>query len=176
VIVLRCTAKLLERLPSQSDRAAVRSTSTLGDWYATLIRARRGHFILAMARESLLPVVVTGRDVRTFPNRLLDQVSAILESYGVPAEAVAREQEAMRNVVYTRTDDRSNVGVLTEFQRLLTFDLAESSDLSLLDLSLRLAWTPIVARNTFPVAATCKLFGVETPHRDRSQRAGIVLN
>jgi len=129
-----------------------------------------------MARETLLPVVVTGRDMRTFPERLAEQTAAILESYGVPAEAIAREREAMRDVVYTRTDDRSNIGVLTEFQRLLTFDLAEPSDLSLLDLSLRLASTPIVARNTFPVDATCKLFGVKPQRRDWCRRAEIVLN
>ncbi|HEY5946012.1 MAG TPA: hypothetical protein VIV40_11005 [Kofleriaceae bacterium] len=130
-----------------------------------------------MAREALLPVVVTGRDLRAFPDRLAQQVSAMLESYGVPAEAVAREREAMRHVVYARTDDRSNVGVLTEFQRLLTFDLSEPSELSLLDLSLRLAWTPIVARNTFPVTATCKLFGVEPPRRDWwQQRAETLIN
>ena len=80
-------------------------------------------------------------------------------------------------LVRTRTDDRSNVGVLTEFQRLLTYGLSEPSELSLLDLSLRLAWTPIVARKTFPVAATCKLFGVEAPRRDWwQQRAEIVVN
>lgn len=177
MIVVRCTTKLLDRLPEQSDPCGVRSTSTLGDWYATLIRTRRGHFVLAMAREALLPVVVTGRDVRTFPDRLAEQAGAMLESYGVPAEAVAREREAMRDVVCTRTDDRSNVGVLTEFQRLLTFDLSEPSELSLLDLSLRLAWTPIVARKTFPVHATCKLFGVESPCRDWWQQpAEIIVN
>ena len=47
---------------------------------------------MAMARATLLPVVVTGRDVRTFPGRLAEQVAAMLESYGVPTEAVARER------------------------------------------------------------------------------------
>lgn len=129
-----------------------------------------------MARETLLPVVVTGRDMRMFPNRLADQVSAMLESYGVPAEAIEREREAMRDVVYTRTDDRSNVGVLNEFQRLLSFDLSEPSGSSLIDLSLRLAWTPIVARKTFPADATCKLFGVESPRPYWQRRTEIVLN
>jgi hypothetical protein len=121
-----------------------------------------------MARETLLPVVVTGRDLRALPDRLVDQVSAILDSYGVPADAVANERDAMRDVGYTRTDDRSNVGVLTEFQRLLAFDLSDPSELTLLDLSLRLAWTPIVARKTFPVHATCKLFGVHAATGGRS--------
>jgi hypothetical protein len=114
----------------------------------------------------LLPVVVTGRELRTFPERLAQQVAAMLESYGVPAEAIAKEREAMRDVAYASTDDRSNVGVLGEFQRMLAFELAEPPELTLLDRSLRLAWTPIVARNTFPVHATCKLFGVEPPRRD----------
>jgi hypothetical protein len=178
VIVVRCTAKLLERLPARSDDPQeTLSTSRLGDWYATLIRTRRGHFVLAMARETLLPVVVTGRNLRGLPERLVEQVAAMLESYGVPAAAVASERDAMRDVAYTRTDDRSNVGVLTEYKRLLAFDLSEPSDLSLLDLSLRLAWTPIIARNTFPVDATCKLFGVEPPRRDWwQQRAETVVN
>lgn len=128
-----------------------------------------------MARETLLPVVVTGRDMRTFPDRLVDQVSAMLESYGVPAKAVERERDAMRDVIYARTDDRSNVGVLTEFQRLLSFDLSEPSELSLLDLSLRLASTPIFARNTFPFKATCELFGVEPPRRDWWKQQGETL-
>ena len=125
-----------------------------------------------MARETLLPVVVTARDLRALPERLIDQVSAMLESYGVPAEAVASERAAMRDVVYTRTDDRSNVGVLTEFQRLLAFYLAEPPELALLDVSLRLAWTPIVARNTFPIDATCRLFGVEPSRRHWWQQQG----
>jgi hypothetical protein len=131
-----------------------------------------------MARETLLPVVVTGRNLRAFPERLVEQVAATLESYGVSADAVAAERDAMRNVAYARTDDRSNVGVLTEFQRLLAFDLADSPELPLLELSLRLAWTPIVARNTFPVDATCKLFGVERPRRDwwQQQEAETILN
>jgi hypothetical protein len=58
--------------------------------------------------------------------------------------------------------DRSNVGVLTEFQRLLAFDLSDPLELPLLDLSLRLA--------TFPVHATCKLFGVEPSRRDWRQQ------
>ena len=119
-----------------------------------------------MARETLLPVVVTGRDAGTFLDRLSAQVAGMLQSYGVPAEAIERERAAMRDAVYTRTDDRSNVGVLTEFQRLLAFDFSEPTELSLQDLSLRLAWTPIVARNASPVRATCQLFGVEPPRRD----------
>jgi uncharacterized protein DUF6933 len=56
VIVVRCTAKLLERFRAHADPQDGLSTSRLGDWYATLIRTRRGHFVLAMARETLLPV------------------------------------------------------------------------------------------------------------------------
>lgn len=56
VIVVRCTAKLLERLPARSDPPVTLSTSRLGDWCATLI-----------------------------PERLVE-VAVMLESYGVPAD------------------------------------------------------------------------------------------
>lgn len=69
----------------------------------------------------------------------------------------------MSEVQYARTDDRSNVGVLTELQRLLHYDLDEMPQPSLRELSLRLAKTPIVARNLFPADETCRLFGVPRP-------------
>ena len=66
----------------------------------------------------------------------------------------------MAPVRYVKTDDRSNVGVLTEFQRLLVDDLEYVPTAPLTALSLRLAHTPIVARNMFPDDATCRLFGI----------------
>ena len=161
MIVIRCTAKLLAKLePCEPARA---STTRLGDWYATLVRTRRGHFVLAMARNTLLPVVVAARDLRRFPERLRERAGEVLAYYGVPAAAIERELEGMREVAFTRTDDRSNVAVLREFQRLFEHHLAYEPELPLLDHCLRLAPTPIIARNTFPDHATCKLFGVGGP-------------
>ena len=171
MIVLRCTSKLLSRLGTKPVEASHASSNALGDWYATLLHTRRGQFVLAMARETLLPVAVTGRDLRTFPARVATTLAEVLASYGVPAEVIERECAAMSEVQYARTDDRSNVGVLTELQRLLHGDLDYFPNATLTELSLRLAQTPIVARHVFPEDATCRLFGVPRP-RDRTKETG----
>jgi len=113
----------------------------------------------------LLPVVLLGRDLGSLPTRLAAGVAEVLTALGVPPADAEQEQVAMANVRYARTDDRSTVGVLTELQRLLKFDLDEQREATLLDLSLRLAEVPIVARDVFPDRATCELFGIAPPER-----------
>jgi hypothetical protein len=168
VITIRCTTKLLRRLGAAPATLSDTNTTKLGEWYATLLHTRRGQFVLAMARSTLLPVVVTGRDLRTFPTRVASTLAEVLAAYGVPVELIERECAAMSDVQYARTDDRSNVGVLTELQRLLHGDLEYLPTATLTELSLRLAQTPIVARNVFPEDETCRLFGVPLPrHREK---------
>lgn len=168
MIVLRCTSKLLSRLTTKPAETTDESSNALGDWYATLLRMKRGHFVLGIARKTLLPIVVSGRELRTFPERLATTLAEVLAAYGVGADAIERECAAMSEVQYARTDDRSTVGVLTEFQRLLHGDLEYFPTATLTELSLRLAQTPIVARNAFPEDETCRLFGVPLPrHREK---------
>ena len=160
MIVLRCTSKLLARLKTKPEEAPRPSSNLLGDWFATLLHTRRGQYVLAMASKTLLPVVVTGRELRTFPERLASGLAELLGVYGVPTETIERECAAMSEVQYARTNDRSNVGVLIEFQRLLHYDLEDLAAMTPLELSLRLAHTPIVAREAFPEDDTCRFFGV----------------
>jgi len=118
VIVVRCTSKLLDRLKVDVRTDPGTSTGLLGDWYATVVRARQ-QFVLAISGATLLPIVVTGRDLRSFPARVASTLAEVLAVYGVPAEVIERECAAMAEVRYARANDRSTVGVLTEFQRLL---------------------------------------------------------
>lgn len=147
---------------------AAYSSGVLGDWYATLLHTRRGHFVLAISGVTLLPIVVSGRDLRLFPARIASTLAEVLACYGVPAEAIERECAAMSEVHYARTDDRSTVGVLTEIQRLLHWDLDDSPAATLAERSLQLAQTPIVARNMFPDQETSRLFGVLSPRHRKS--------
>lgn len=89
-------------------------------------------------------------------------VAEVLATYGVPSYAIERERFAMSAVQYARTDDRSNVGVLTAPAPASLYDLPR---ISMMELPLRLARTPIVARNLFPVIETCRVFGVAPPAR-----------
>lgn len=120
LIVLRCTSKLLSRLATKPAAATPPSSNALGDWYATLLRMKRGHFVLGIARNTLLPIVVSGRDLRTFPERLATTLAEVLAAYGVRAEAIERECAAMSEVQYARTDDRSTVGGSRSFNGFCT--------------------------------------------------------
>ena len=162
MIVIRCTARLLTRLRVDTRGDAGTSTGMLGDWYATALHVRHA-YVLAGARTTLLPVVVSGRDARSFPDRMARTLADVLAAYELAPDLVARECAAMTPVRYAPTDDRSTVGVLVEMGRMLKAELQARPDVSLTALSLRLAETPIVARNTWPGEATRRLFGVERP-------------
>ena len=170
MIVVRCTAKLAAKLRVPLAESGS-STTQLGDWYASVLHTRRGLFVLAVAKQTLLPIVVTGRDLRSFPARLATTLADVLARFGVPADAIARECAAMSEVRYAKTDDRSAVGVLVDLLDRLRYDVDEEPMKPLLDITLRLATTPIVARDLIPDSATCRLFGVPT-RRDRARDAG----
>jgi hypothetical protein len=159
MVVIRATTKLLGRLGIIPESTPARSSGALGDWFATMVHVRRGRFVLAISGVTLLPVVVAGRDVATLPTRLADGVGELLLALGVNRDAAERERLAMTHSTFAGTNDRSTVGVLTELQRLLRFDL-ENESCELLQRSLRLAETPIVARNLTPDIATRTLFNV----------------
>jgi hypothetical protein len=160
MFVIRATSKLLGKLGVDPEVEPPRSSGALGDWFATLLQVRRGRFVLAISSATLLPVVVLGRDLGTLPSRLASGMVEVLSALGVAADAVERERLAMTETSYARTDDRSTVGVLTELHRLLKYDLDARPTATLLELSLRLSKTPIVAREVFPNNATRALFGL----------------
>lgn len=162
VVVLRATAKLLSKL-GNPDPTPPTSTTALGDWYLTVLRMRHGHFVLAVAGATLLPVVLPAREMKTLPERLAVAIGAVLASYGVPSSAVEREIAAMTEIRYARTDNRSTVGVLINLEQSLRFRLEDDPTFDTVPLSRWLAQTPITARNTFPDRATCRLFRVAAP-------------
>jgi len=162
VVVLRASTKLLSKL-GVPDPTPPASTTTLGDWYGTVLRMRHGHFVLAVAGATLLPVVLPARELKTLPHRLTAAVGAVLASFGVSGFAVEREVAAMTEMRYARTDNRSTVGVLMNLEQSLRFRLEDDPAFDIVEVSRWLAQTPITARNTFSDQATCRLFGVEPP-------------
>ncbi|MBL0214035.1 MAG: hypothetical protein IPQ07_09130 [Myxococcales bacterium] len=161
-MVLRPTAKLLSKL-GVPDATPPASTTMLGDWYVSVLQMRQGHFALAIAGATLLPVVIPARELRTLPQRLAAAVGAVLTSFGVPGPAIEREVAEMTEARYARTDNRSTVGVLMNLEQQLRFMLEDGATFDIVGLSRWLAETPITARDTIPDLATCKLFGAPKP-------------
>jgi hypothetical protein len=150
MIMFRPTAKFAKTAKLSLQRGDVPSSSSaLGDWFVTIVRAGGPHYIIA-------------NDSHNFAARFPTELAHLLAALGVSAQKIDQECSHYRGAVsYAPTNDRSTLGVLVDFCRLLTWELVAGVPLTYV--SQRLACTPIVARKLFPGRATCDLFGAPPP-------------
>ena len=118
MVGLRATAKLLRSL-TPSEPTDARSDTALGDWYANRLVIDRIPIILMVSSASLLPILLRARGVRGLPDALPELVGARLHRLGVPRPLIDAEIGAMDPVYVSRTRNRSVVGILVDFGRLL---------------------------------------------------------
>ena len=164
MVTFRLTAKLAKaaKLPLPGG-ASAGSSGELGDWFATLVRVQGGNYIIAISAVTLLPVVMRGQDTHNFAARFPAELAAVLAALHVPKARISRECAHYAGpVAYAATADRSSVGVLNDMVRMFKYEITDAG-VPLTYVSLRLACTPIVARNIFPNSATCKMFGAPKP-------------
>lgn len=110
MVILRCTRKLLARLPPREgggaptgdhDAAPAASTTRLGDWYANLMIVARRPLVLCVAERSLFAVVIPLWEARTLVPRWRVVVERRLLALGVAPGRVADELAAMADVRVT---------------------------------------------------------------------------
>ena len=164
MVTLRCTRSVRDRLhlPRQTVPEPPPSTGRLGDWYVHLVHFGRPEFAIATSERSLLTVLFPARALRTTlaPN-LGTVVGSLLESLGVPREAVSREIAAMESVTFGRATNRRVLGSMNELAFQASVHLARGDDL--LAILRRLADTPMSAIGTkqgdygYPGEIACEL-------------------
>src|SRR5262249_18056775 len=91
MFTLRCTEKLLRRLHAEATDPPPRSTTVLGDWYATVIVTRPSHLVLGASERTLLPVVLVAAPSSTLVHRFREAVAGVVGALGVRSAAAARE-------------------------------------------------------------------------------------
>ena len=123
------------------------SETALGDWYANRITVDRQPLLLLLSSRSLLPILVPARDVRGLPQQLPNLVASRLRRLRVPDDLIAAELAAMTPVLTARTLDRSVLGVMVDFAKLVPFHLEVGSwdENALADVEAQLARTPCYA-------------------------------
>ncbi|WP_179405180.1 DUF6933 domain-containing protein [Burkholderia guangdongensis] len=140
MLCLYCTHKLLKRLNPEVLEVGS-STAKLGNWYATVLPWRPQVAMLVNER-TLLPVLMPLAPAASlavrFPGALVD----ILAAHGVPRSFIDSEVCEMQVVKYAKTQNRSVVGIMTEFAYLADAYRAHGEPTALIDLSLKLARTP----------------------------------
>jgi hypothetical protein len=177
MMTLRCTRKFLERLnlpereASQSPSLAnTLPTTTLGDWYATILFTRPAHLILAVSERSRLCLLLPARETNTLASRFPVEAAKLLRRIGASEEEIEREVQEMAPLLFASTkpitpkylipktlndtandasdntsSQRSVLGSMNDFTRMVKVSLQlsdYSSDGSLQDLSEQMCETP----------------------------------
>jgi len=152
VLILCATKKLLDRIGPPAMPDGERSTTQLGQWYATAL-SWRPQVALLVNEPTLLPVLMPLAPAATLPRRAAGQIAAVLAAHAAPDAVVDEELRQMRDYRIATTANRSVVGIMNEFSRLAEIHRDHEPRPDLIDLALRLATTPcspLYHRNVSP--------------------------
>ncbi|TCG03556.1 hypothetical protein BZM27_47535 [Paraburkholderia steynii] len=140
MLYLHCTQKLLNRLKPEVVEVGS-STTKLGSWYATVLPWKRQIAMLVNER-TLLPVLLPLAPATSLATRLPEALAEILAAHGVSHSFIESEVSQMQVVKYARTQNRSVVGIMTQFAYLAQGYRGDDKMTDLIELSLKLAHTP----------------------------------
>jgi hypothetical protein len=166
MVILRCTQKLLARLKRPVVAAPGTSSTRLGDWFGHELRLGRQQHLLFVSGCTRLAAVIPARDAHRLPTVLAHAVSDRLAAIGVSAQAMDQERRHMAEVVFTRTDNRSVVGTISDYA-FMAKDLHARGEApeTLEELMEFLASTPIVALGGVrPIDLVHAAFAGHSPH------------
>ena len=143
LVILRATQKVLKSLEkSAADEET--SDTALGDWYVNRTVVDHKPLLLFVSSRSLLAMVTRAQKVKLLPEHFPDRLSKRLERLDVDSAVIDSEVEATQPVRVGRTRDRSVMGTMVDFAKVLPFYLPEDGwdDRDLFLAELKLAQTP----------------------------------
>jgi hypothetical protein len=120
MVTLRATRKVLKYLPNETDSGRPPDTG-LGDWYVNRLVIDRKPLLLLVSSLSLLAIVKPARNVKMLPHHLPDMVAGRLHRLGVAPDLINAEVDAMEPVGVGKTADRSVVGIMVDFAKMIPF-------------------------------------------------------
>ena len=156
-MTLRCTQKLLARLPPTSHGDPPAPTTMLGDWYAAPLYIGPARLVLCANERSLLAVVLALKPAASLPDRLPIAVADALHALSIPTATIERERVAMSPCHVARTANRAVLGTLTDLVWHARAIVADGGSLDLPTLQFHLWEMP------------CSILGHDAP--DRRTRA-----
>jgi hypothetical protein len=161
MFTLRCTRKLLRKIPAAILGENVAPTTLLGDWYANVLFLRPHQIVLCISERTLLPLIVPANDAVHLVDRLVKELPEILTALKIQPSAIVQEIGAMQVRCIGSTNDRRVVGSLNELVFQLQHQLRFRPGLALVEHALRLAETPMSLINSSPDRATQSLFDAD---------------
>jgi hypothetical protein len=177
MVILRPTRKLSSLLPATGTTRS-NSDTALGDWYINRIVVDRQPLLLLVSSASLLTILVPARDVRNIPIRLAKLVKSRLGKLDIEAHAIDAETNAMMPVEIAPTVDRSVLGIMVDFAKLIPCHLepGQWNENTIQMVEERLAETPCHAgrsfeRVIFPKKKTIELLRIKWPANTQQRAA-----
>ena len=113
VLIMRAMKKLRDRIGPPDLREGERSTTVLGEWYATRF-VWRPDVLLLVNEKALLPVLLPLAPAGTALSRAVDRIAGAMATYGATEAMIAAELEQMQTHRIGPTANRSVVGVMNE--------------------------------------------------------------
>jgi hypothetical protein len=143
MLTIRCTTKLLKRMPAADAPGAPTPDTRLGDWYATVLQMRPQHLVLLVNDRTRLPVVLAVRAFLAPGPNIAEAIAHVLEDLGIEPGVVRDERRAMAVVSFARPSSRN----ISETMNALALRLEElrerSPNLADHALSLKLCEFPV---------------------------------
>jgi hypothetical protein len=171
MFVIRPTKSLGKKMGQKLADTSLTSTTRLGDWYSTDLVLNRRQFVLSVSDKTRIAVLTKAAPYSTFPKRLPSAISEVLLALGISAENVASEMKEMNEIHLAKTESRSIIGSMVDYNKHLQF-AAEARRFNLEDrvtVSLWLSAVPsLVMQEVFPDKATFTAF--EQPPVERRQK------
>jgi hypothetical protein len=119
MVIFRPTLGLAVKMRIKTAATNQQSDTRLGDWYAKDVILGKRRLVLCVSDLSRLAVVLDAAPYASIPERLPPAVGALLERIGPPREAIEREVAAMRTISIAKTNSRSVLGSLNEYEWML---------------------------------------------------------
>jgi hypothetical protein len=143
VFTVHGTKKFLDRVPDNPIPASELqpATTTLGDWYATVLFWKQ-HVTLFVNEPTRLPLFVPLAPATSLLTRMTQTAEAVFTAIGLPEAFIASEITAMAQHQIAKTASRSVLGTMNDFAYLADAHRTPKEHPDLLELSLTLAKTP----------------------------------
>jgi len=142
VFTIHATKKLLDRVKTPVADLVAEPSTAMCNWYATAI-FWKPQIALFVNEITFLPVLMPLAPVASLAERFPDALGMVLAGIGIDQEFIDEEQSAMVDPVYSKTTNRSAVGVMNEMAFHAGFRRDDFGPNGLTELSVDLADMPI---------------------------------
>jgi len=125
MLVIRCTQKLLKKNPGSDNAREDTLVPTLGGWHANLVWLAHSPIVLCVNDNSLLTVLVPGKNFPNFGSAFRDRLTQRLRRLGLFEASISVERAAMEIIQIQPSNSRSVLGSMNDLARLLKFRVGD---------------------------------------------------